>query len=120
MTIIHNPKSDIQPHTVRFISDLGKEKEINFVIPAEMEAFIKLTDLKCQVDGTRMDEFTRTEKSSDLIQNGENVSRENMQHFVENGIFGLTILYPIYDWTEDEVWKYINANNIEISKEYNL
>jgi 3'-phosphoadenosine 5'-phosphosulfate sulfotransferase (PAPS reductase)/FAD synthetase len=83
-----------------------------------MPSFIQANGLECQIDGTRRDEATRNEKSTDLIVDGENVSRENMPAFVKRGIFGLSMLYPIFNWTEQQVWEYLKYNGIKVSKEY--
>ena len=41
-----------------------------------------------------------------------------MPSFVKNGIFGLSITYPIVDWTDEEVFDYLDNNEIPFSAEY--
>lgn len=117
--IVHNPKPDIHPDTKTFIQEMAKIFLIDFVDPNEMQAFLKYHHLTAQVDGTREAEFDRLEKSTTYISNGVDVSRKGMGAFTENGIFGLTLIYPIFDWTDAEVFDYIRCNNLPLSKEYN-
>jgi 3'-phosphoadenosine 5'-phosphosulfate sulfotransferase (PAPS reductase)/FAD synthetase len=119
ITIVHNCKDSTHPATIEFLYELGKTRVVNFVPPNLMEEFIKRNHLNCQIDGTRVDEASRTDgRSTDLIVEGESVSRTEMTHFVPNGLYGLNMLYPIYDWTEEQVWSYLHANNIKVSEEY--
>jgi 3'-phosphoadenosine 5'-phosphosulfate sulfotransferase (PAPS reductase)/FAD synthetase len=76
-------------------------------------------EFKTQVDGTRASEFDREDgRSTDVIVGGVSVSRENMPLFVRNGLFGLNFIFPIFDWTDEQVWAYIFKNNIPYSDEY--
>lgn len=117
--LIHNPKTSTHWLTNQFVDNLEKECNLVKVQSESMELYVKLHDFKAQIDGTRIDEKDRTEKSDDFIVDGSNVNRESLTSFVEKGIFGLSIVYPIYDWTETEVWQYIKNNNLKISGEYN-
>lgn len=75
--------------------------------------------LKTQIDGTRASEYNREDgRSTDVVVGGILVSRNNMPLFVRNGLFGLNFVFPIFDWTDEEVWAYIFSNNIEYSDEY--
>jgi 3'-phosphoadenosine 5'-phosphosulfate sulfotransferase (PAPS reductase)/FAD synthetase len=116
--MVHNPKLNTHEDTKIHIYDISSTNNVYFVPFEHMKFFIHRYDLTCQVDGTRIAEHTRIDKSSDLIVDGENVSRENMGHHTKNGIHGLEILYPIYDWTDEEVFQYLRDNNIQLSKEY--
>jgi len=116
--VVHNPKPETHPLTVQYLYELSQTLTIGMIPSHRMLAFAGDPESKCQIDGTRRAEHTRTERSSDLIIDGANVSRENMPAFVEQGIFGLSILYPIYNWTDEEVWDYIKDNCLEVSREY--
>lgn len=75
--------------------------------------------LKTQIDGTRASEYDRTDgRSTDIIVGGQICSREDMPLFVRNGLFGLNFVFPIYDWTDEQVWAYLFKNNIPYSDEY--
>jgi 3'-phosphoadenosine 5'-phosphosulfate sulfotransferase (PAPS reductase)/FAD synthetase len=74
--------------------------------------------LKLQIDGTRVDEFNRDEKSNTFEINGVQVSRMEMTHFFKNGLFGLDFLCPIYDWSANDVFEYHKLNSIPLSTEY--
>lgn len=116
--VVHNAKPSTHPDTIAYLYELCYNQQVHFVPSSETERFIKEKGLKCQVDGTRIAEFNRTDKSAVFIRNGVDVSRTEMTEFEENGIFGLSLLYPIYDWTDEEVFSFICANNIPLSKEY--
>lgn len=74
---------------------------------------------KTQVDGSRRDEYTRTDgRSTHIIKDGQEVSREHMTMFVQNGLFGLNFVYPIVDWSNEDVWACIYKNQLDISPEY--
>jgi len=120
--VVHNAKpAETHPLTKAFIYDTIMNNPLFVsIFPDQMEALVNELDLKCQIDGTRIAEFTRAEKSTDVVINGESVSRENMPNFVENGLFGLSMLFPIYDWSDEEVFQYIADNNIPLSAEYGL
>lgn len=77
---------------------------------------------KTQVDGTRREEYNRKNgKSIDFISNGVSTSRQDLNSpYSSNGILGLNLVYPIYDWTDAEVWAYIAVNELEYSREYDV
>jgi len=116
--IVHNPKPETHPETVKFLYEFAQVYPIVFVPPIKMGDFVEMMGFDAQLDGSRRAEHNRTERSTDIIIDGKNVSRERMKSVVEEGIFGLTILYPIYDWTDDEVWEYIETYKVRISDEY--
>ena len=73
----------------------------------------------CQIDGTRRAEATREDgRSTDVLIDGVNVPRTEMPMFVERGIMDLSILFPIVDWSDAEVWATIHRADIPYSKEY--
>lgn len=134
ITIVHNVKpllgtsgdplaalSEVWPETLAFMySTVCKENEVQFMHSSKMKGWIARNQMKCQLDGARACEWDRQGKSSDLIVNGINVSRKNMPAFVEEGIFGLSIAYPIFDWSDAEVFAYIEDNNLALSEEYTI
>jgi 3'-phosphoadenosine 5'-phosphosulfate sulfotransferase (PAPS reductase)/FAD synthetase len=109
---------DMHPATWHFVKALAAEETITFVSKDETQEVLDQLRLRCQIDGTRIDEADRTEKSNHLIVNGKEINRRNMPCFVGSGIFNLSILYPIYDWTDHEVWKYIHEWKVPVSDEY--
>lgn len=121
---IHTPKvtgfNAVHPFTKDFLYHVSNKNIIHFVPFEQMNAFVDKYQFKCQIDGTRADEFTRTDRSATVIQNGVEVSRDSMTEFTEDGLFGLTMIYPIYDWTTDETWQFIRENEIQVSREYSL
>lgn len=117
ITIIHNPKPETHPDTVQFLYELSQKIEVFYIPSKYMPEFINRNKLKCQIDGTRISEFNRTDKSSDIIINGQIVSRTEMTNHGE-GIWGLENIYPIYDWTDNDVFQYCRDNKLTLSKEY--
>lgn len=71
-----------------------------------------------QVDGTRASEAERLNKSTDLIVNGEAINRKYMTEYNPSGLFGMQFVYPIYDWTDEDVWEYHGLFHIPRSEEY--
>lgn len=112
--VLHTPKPGVtHPKTVEFLYSRPypihyHPKEIP--LPGWMET---------QVDGSRAKEYNRTDgRSTDVVVGGVSVSRENMPLYIRNGLFGRNFVFPIFDWTDEQVWAYIFANDIEYSDEY--
>jgi len=121
--VIHNSKLEpgkTHPLTRNFLYEQSAEFPIMFLPSSKMEEVVKKEKLTCQVDGTRRAEFDRTEKSDDVIINGKSVNRKDMPGYVHVGIFGLSAVYPIYDWTDKNVFEYIKEESIKISAEYDV
>lgn len=119
--VIHTPKglSHTHPDTADFLYyEVARHHIIHMVPKEHMDNFIIRNDLLLQIDGARRDECNRTERSDDFVMNEENVNRKDLPQFVEFGLFGIAQLYPIFDWTDDEVWKYIVDHKVQVSKEY--
>lgn len=75
--------------------------------------------LKVQIDGTRIAEHTREDgRSIDVVVDGKSVSRTQLKLYMENGLLGLDFVYPIYDWSDAEVWATILSKGIAFSREY--
>ena len=50
------------------------------------------------------------------LRRDQSVTRENLQILEKDGTFGLIKINPLIDWTEDDVWEYINKNNVPYNK----
>ena len=121
--VVHTPKlqDKMLPETLEYFYYSMCQANVVYIVPFEhMDNFIIRNNLMMQIDGSRRDECDRTDRSDDFVKGGENVNRKDLPQFVEEGLFGVPQLYPIYDWTDDEVWRYIKENNIQVSKEYNV
>ena len=69
----------------------------------QVKDFLKFVKLDCQIDGTRRDE------DKNVIFDGIDIHRSQMPTYkTSNGVFGLAIYYPFVDWTEEEVYDYLN------------
>jgi 3'-phosphoadenosine 5'-phosphosulfate sulfotransferase (PAPS reductase)/FAD synthetase len=107
------------PKTLEFLyTDVCKKNKVMFMHSSNMEKFIHDSGLKCQVDGARRSEWDRPGKSSNIIVNGKNVNRKDMPDFVEVGIFGMSLVYPILDWVDEDVFDYLDLHNLPFSDEY--
>ena len=111
--------TEMHPATLQFLySEVCRYNHVQMMHSSMMPQFIQQNGLKCQIDGSRACEALREGKSSEFIHQGQNVNRKEMVPYIENGIFDLSIIYPIYDWTDDEVFEYIRVNNLPLSDEY--
>lgn len=132
--IIHNVKpllgtsgdsvaalTEMWPETLDFLyTNVCKSATLTFMHSSNMAQYIWDNRIDCQIDGSRLSEYTRAGKSSQFIVDGKSVSREFMTDYVPNGIFGLNMVYPIFDWTDDEVFEYIHEQGLAISREYEI
>lgn len=118
LPIVHSVKADTHPATFALVERLQASNTVHFIYAGNEEEFLKAKGLTCQVDGTRRDECTRTEKSDNYVEDGKTLNRQNMPDFVENGLFGVSLVYPIVDWLEHDVWAFIREHNITVSAEY--
>lgn len=111
--------TEMHPETLEFIyTDVCKKHHVHFFHSSGMKDFLNEHRFTCQVDGSRVSEYTRAGKSSEFIKDGKNVSRKDMTEYVQNGIFGLNMCYAIYDWSDADVFDYIMQNQLTISDEY--
>lgn len=137
---IGNEDIEFEPHIIANLTDTEPVMNMTYLLNKCMEKGKKMTligpekheygpivnefGFKAQIDGTRIDEGTREDKSADVILDGEDVNRERMDELTdkhnhnEDGLFGLEVYFPIMNWTTEEVWAYIEHHNIEVSKEY--
>lgn len=119
IVLVHTPKDNTHKTTKLFLYELSKESPIIHVPEERMAQFIQETGVRCQIDGTRIYEHNRTDgRSTSFVHNGHDLSRTEMKDFVESGLFGLSFSYPIYDWTDSDVWTYIRERNLRVSDEY--
>jgi len=112
--VLHTAKPGItHPETLKFLYSR------NYPILFVPKGCPMPRGLKTQIDGTRALEYSRTDgRSTDLVVGGKTMSRQDMPMFVDDGLFGMNFIFPIYDWTDAQVWAYIMINGIEYSDEY--
>ena len=133
MHVLHNVKklfetnqsepvgqTDVNADTLKLFYEytVPQAKNVIMLAPDKMQSTIKEFGLTCQIDGTRRDECERYEKSSIFVRDGIEVNREELPEYVADGLFGMSFLYPIYDWNSTDVFNYIKLNNIPLSDEY--
>jgi 3'-phosphoadenosine 5'-phosphosulfate sulfotransferase (PAPS reductase)/FAD synthetase len=118
LPIIHNTKptgveNAVHPLTQKFL--YGLDKVVTYMpLKAEMPP-----ELLTQIDGTRMSEWNREDgRSVDVIKDGKSVSRTELELYMTNGLFGRNFVYPIFDWSDAEVWAAIHYLAIPYSPEY--
>lgn len=111
--------TEMHPETLEFLySNVCKGTEVHMLHSGIMSCFVEDEGLQLQIDGARVSEYNRPGKSSDFIRNGVNVNRKNLTSYEPVGIFGLSICYPIFDWTDEDVFDYLDDNQLPFSKEY--
>lgn len=105
-----NGKSEVLPYGF-------EDNTIVFNSKKDTIPFLTMTNIVGQIDGTRMDE-----EGKPVVFNGKEIARNTMPDwYTENGVFGMKVFYPIYDWTEEEVYEYLGWGQDEIDhyKTYN-
>jgi len=113
--------TEMHPATLEFLyTNVCLEQTLTFLHASKMKNWVTNNHITCQIDGSRLCEYTRSGKSSEFIVNGKSVSRSEMTEYIENGIFGLNMSYPIFDWSDTDVFDYIALNDLKISNEYYL
>ena len=135
INVIHNGKrsfdknrdeksgpTDVDVRTLEFLYQytLSQTNFITFVKTSKMKDYLAGPGkhYRVQIDGTRIDEFGRDAKSNTFEINGVQVSRLEMTHWFQNGLFGLNFLCPIYDWSSEDVFNYHKIKGIPLSTEY--
>ena len=112
--IIHNRKSNTDPCTVQYLYSQSYP-----ILYCGMETAVDVQKGRIQIDGSRISEADRTNgRSTDFIQDGKSVNRSKMRIYNSSGLFGIPFLYPIYDWSDEEVWMYHVYAGISCSLEY--
>jgi len=116
---IHNPKPETDPRTVQMLYEYSMKYRILYCRGNEMESVIKSYGFAGQIDGTKRCEWNRSEKSTDVIIDGENVGRDTMNScWIKSGIWGIQNLYPILEWSDEKVFEFCRENDIPLSNEY--
>ncbi len=111
--------TEMHPETLEFLySNVCKNGQVLFMHSSNMPDWVERNSMRMQIDGARIAEANRPGKSSDIIRNGVNVNRSLMTEIEPVGIFGLTICYPILDWSDEDVFDYLHENNLPFSDEY--
>ncbi len=122
MMTVHTPKPEgvrnaVHPLTKEFVYALNRP--VLHIPDGQQDAF-KVMNLVVQIDGTRRAEADRRDgRDVGLIVDGVEKSRSEVPLYLDTGLFGQSFIYPIYDWTDAEVWATIFAYNIPYSAEYN-
>lgn len=115
---VHTPKFGNSANQVHALTRqfLYQQPRIIQYVPANLHSTL---GYRTQIDGTRIAEFSRQDgRSTTFIYNGQERSREELTEYVPNGLFGLNFIFPIYDWSDLEVWSFILDRKIPFSKEY--
>lgn len=120
--VVHTPKitgfNAVHPDTIDFLYQLSATHGLYIVPGSKFKEFLDDHNLDTQVDGTRRDECDRLDRSADVVIDGKTISREEMPVFTVGGVFGQSSIFPIVDWSDDDVWEYIRQEGIAVSKEY--
>lgn len=118
---VHTPKfigsaNAVHVHTRDFLYTLNRDI-LYLPTPAQYERF----GLKTQIDGTRIAESARDDgRSTTFVSCGNDVPRTELTAYVPTGLFGLQYIYPIYDWSDLQVWSLILSKDLPFSREYLL
>ena len=128
--VIHNTKkildkndpgpTDIDIRTLEFLYSyvIPRYKNVSLVSTETMKEYIINNGYKIQIDGSRIQEANRGAKSNTFEHDGKDMSRTKMQAYNKNGLFNLDFVYPIFDWTYQDVFDYHRLNDIPLSTEY--
>lgn len=97
LLIIHNGHIGEKVEDTHGILIVKKPKE-------NVLEFLKLVELEAQLDGTRRDE------DKTVRFDGKEIHRSEMpSHKTNDGVFGLIVYFPFFDWTEEEIFAYLNS-----------
>lgn len=124
LPVVHTTKIEGEPNfthpeTIKFLYKVARHHNVIFR-PLESSVHPSLTH-SIQIDGTRLLEAERSDgRSTDLVFNGEVINRRYMDGYNPRGLFDRTFLYPIFKWTDTEVWAAIFYFDLEFSNEYNV
>lgn len=122
--VIHTPKTSgfnkVHPATVAFLYEQSAKYGLSIVPFEQMQKHLDDRNLRIQIDGTRRAEFNRDDRSSDVVVNGKLISRADMPAHTVGGLFGNESIFPIVDWSDDDVWAYIGQEGIEVTEEYRI
>jgi len=91
--------------------DFGEETVLIVKEPKAVHVpqFLASVDIKVQLDGTRRDE------DKDVVFGGKLIHRSAMPtSFTEKGVWGLAVMFPIWDWTEETVLEFLRSEGVRI------
>ena len=85
--------------------NINKEKGV-LVVKApkkkNVPKFLKYVKLTAQLDGTRKDE------DDYVMINGKDIHRSKMKsNYTKNGVWGLEVYFPLFNFTEEEIYEYL-------------
>jgi 3'-phosphoadenosine 5'-phosphosulfate sulfotransferase (PAPS reductase)/FAD synthetase len=116
LDVIHTAKpggdNAIHPDTLEFLYQRP------FPITYWPRALGNSKKYKTQFDGSRRSEHDRLDRSADFIRDGKQTNRATMELVEKNSMFGMDFVFPIYDWSDADVWACIYKNNLPYSPEY--
>lgn len=116
--------TEMYPETLAFLyEEVCKKNTVTLMHSSKMEDYVRSKGFLCQIDGARVAEAGRIGKSANFIYEGQNINRAELPNYLTEGllpfgIFGLHICYPIYDWEDEDVFRYLIKNQIPFSAEY--
>lgn len=119
--VIHTPKpkgirNEVHPLTREFL--YSRPFPILY-LPDGLIQTEEYAKFSTQVDGTRRAEASRRDgRDVGLVIAGAERSREECPLYLPKGLFGKQYIYPIYDWSDAEVWAAIFELDIPFSMEY--
>lgn len=116
LPVVHTSKpggdNAIHPATLEFLYQLP------FAVELWPRALGMNPKYHLQFDGSRASEYDRTDRSANFIRDGQSVNRAELPLVVPNSMFGMTFVFPMYDWSDADVWATIFFYNLPFSKEY--
>lgn len=118
LPIVHSPKPEgvenaVHPLTKEFIYSMDR---VVTYCPLKLHGSL---GHKTQFDGTRVSEWDRSNgRSVDVVSQGQQISRKEVTLYMRDGLFGLNFVYPIFDWSDEDVWAAIVTFGIPFSPEY--
>lgn len=116
LPVVHTSKpggdNAIHPDTLEFLYQLP------FSVELWPRALGMNPKYELQFDGSRASEYDRTDRSANFIRDGQSVNRKELPLIVPNSMFGMTFVFPMYDWADADVWATIFHYHLPFSKEY--
>lgn len=116
LPVVHTSKpggdNAIHPDTLMFLYQLP------FSVELWPRALGMNPKYRLQFDGSRASEYDRTDRSANFIRDGQSVNRKELPLIVPNSMFGMTFVFPMYDWSDADVWAAMFHYHLPFSKEY--
>ena len=119
LPVLHTakPKGEnaVHPDAQKIVYELGASRSV-LLYPRDTPP---PTGYDTQIDGTKRCEHDRTDgRHTDVLINGQLVSRKDMPAYVTNGLFRKNFIFPLYDWEDYHVWALIYSWGLSHSAEY--